>query len=651
MFFCFLTTDAAAQIDARGRLAVSANAILPGETVTVGFRISLPDGWHVYWKNPGDAGEPTVLTLSLPEGFRDLGRRWPTPEIFKVSTLTQYGYRRTAWLFADVLVPTTLPDGLVEISGKADFLACKDECIPMSLSDTVLLGTGKGKTNGEVLSEINDLPNEGEAFYQETPDGFVLSSDLPDGADKAYFFSEQPDVVAYSSPQNLKKKDGQAYLFLKKSEYFEKTNGLAGELVFYDGFGKKISSKNISASLSGKPFPVDDPFSVFDFCSALLFALFGGFLLNLMPCVFPVLSLKAFALLKRKENAADNRREAVLYTAGVLTSFVIVGTIMSGLRATGTEMGWGFQMQYPPFVAGLSLFLFFSGLLFSDVVTVGEKWAAIGNGRFVSPFGTGVLAVLAATPCAAPFMGVALGYALTQPLSITTAVMLSMGFGLAFPFLILGFCPSAGRFLPKAGPWLNDFRHFLAFPLYAASAWLLWVLSVQAGEAVLAKVLTGMIAIAFSCWLSGGTSVRPVLKKTAAFLSVLIAVWAVLPVREGRKIEWIPYDAETVSSFRAQGNPVFIKFSARWCLTCLLNDKTAFAAAETVKAFEDNAVAAFYGDWTNGGADIGAAIESFGRNSVPLYVYYPPKSEKPVILPQVLTSGGVIAALSRRSPE
>lgn len=651
LFFVFTANGAVAQSGIKGRLVASADAVEAGEALTVGFRIDLPDGWHVYWKNAGDAGEPTVMTLSLPAGFEDSGRRWPTPEKIAVASLTEYGYKNTAWFFADVRAPGSLPGRLVEIAAKIDFLACGAECVPMSLSDTVLLGVGKGRPNHEITAEINMLSDKADASYQETPDGFVLRSDLPDKARKAYFFPEKGDTVDYSAEQRLEKRDGKAYLFLKKSEYFEKTDALSGELVFYDAFGKKISAKNVAASPSADPFPDFNGFSAGDFLAALFFAFSGGFLLNLMPCVFPVLSLKAFSVMKGAGSASARKRDAVLYTAGVLVSFAGIGLLMGALRAAGVEMGWGFQLQYPPFVAGLSLFLFFLGLLFSDVAAIGGSWTSAGAGRFVSPFGTGVLAVVAASPCAAPFMGVALGYALMNPLPVTVAVLSAMGAGLASPFLILGFCPAAGRLLPKPGAWLKTFRNFLAFPMYAASAWLVWVLTAQAGEAALAKVLTAAVVIAAATWFCGATAVRSRWKAVIAAAAFFVAARAVLPVRETRGIEWIPYDAAAVESFRAQGNPVFLKFSARWCLTCLVNDKTAFADAKTVKAFEDNAVAAFYGDWTNRDPVIGAAIGSFGRNGVPLYVYYPPKAEEPVILPQLLTAGKIISALSRRSTE
>lgn len=660
-FFVFFLFPAHAQAPVRAELAAEKGSISAGEEIYLALKLSLPKGWHVYWKNPGDAGEATELKLSLPEGFEETGRFWPMPERFRIGSLTEYGYRGNAYLLVKIKAPETLKPGVAAITGKASWLACRDECVPMSADiSTFLMAGGSERKNDEIAEVAAGLPSfqENVVFF-ETPGQIVLRLPLEENAEKAYFFAESPRLLTHAGEQKTKVKDGSFYLFMPKAapEDFHLPEQAEGNVVFYNVQGEPVKSVEIAAVKTDEKLPVFSvPFVFSDFMGALVLALAGGLLLNLMPCVFPVLSLKAFALMsgRQAEDAFERKKSGLAYTAGVLVSFAAVGGILIALRAAGTELGWGFQLQYPPFVLVLSLFLFFLGLVFSDVVTVGSGMASFGMNikHDWGSFGTGVLAVFVATPCAAPFMGTALGYGLLNPAPVTMAVFLVMGAGMASPFLLLGFYPALGRFLPKPGPWMVMFRRFLAFPLYAASAWLLWVLAAQEGSPALAIGFACILLIALAAWLSGEAERQPRLLNWSRILIVFtllfagIAVYKISPVHLEQKnlesIKWLPYDSEKIEEYRAQGVPVFIKFSAKWCLTCLLNEKTAFASGAVAQDFRKKGVAAFSADWTTRNDDITAALESFGRGGIPLYVYYAPHTSEPVILPQVITENTVL---------
>lgn len=660
LFSVFFPFRASAQAPISADLITQKEGIRPAGKLFVALKLTMPQGWHVYWKNAGDAGEPTEIKLTLPDGFSETGRVWTVPEKFSVGSLTEYGYHGQAYFPIEIQAPEHLKTGeILQIKAKATWLACKDECVPMQAEPTAFVAAGiEGEENSELTAVLNDLAQPwADAVFYETDGGFVLRLPKPAKAEKAYFFPDGGKVLTHNAPQTLKIKDGSAFLFLTKAlpEDFESPEKLAGTVVFYNNFGDKTAAFDVAAERTAESLPVFETFVWREFLSALFFALLGGFLLNLMPCVFPVLSLKAFSLLSAKTDKTQMKREALLYTAGVLASFAVIGAVLVALRRAGAELGWGFQLQYPPFVLFLSLFMFFLGLLFSDMVAVGERLAGFGMNfkHGLGHFGTGVLAVFVASPCAAPFMGVALGYGLMNPAPVTMAVLLMMGVGLAMPFLILGFFPQTAKFLPKPGAWLMLFRRFLAFPLFGAAAWLLWVLAAQEGSLALAWALTCLTLVAFAVWLCGVAQSFPKFKPWAGFavvltlLSIGCALSSVAPKREtaADKIEWIDYRADTVESFRQQGLPVFLKFSAKWCLTCLVNDKTTFADADTVKAFNEKGVAAFFGDWTTRDDNITAAIESFGRGGIPLYVYYAPYAEKPVILPQIVTPSEILTLL------
>lgn len=395
--------------------------------------------------------------------------------------------------------------------------------------------------------------------------------------------------------------------------------------------------------------------------AALLMALLGGMILNLMPCVFPVLSLKVFAMAAQRDRDDEAHWHSWVYAAGVVLSFVLVAAVMLALRAGGEAIGWGFQLQEPLFISGLVYLFFVLGLSFSGVLHIGGSLMGIGQ-RLVAghpvraAFFTGVLAVVVASPCSVPFMGVALGFAITQSAAVALLVFAVLGLGMALPFILLAYWPAMLHRLPAPGPWMDRLRQFLAFPLYATAVWLLWVLGQQGGEMAMIAVLGGLILLVMAGWLWRDASAR-VWEKMLALLVLLLAL--VLPPalvvqscasREGQSFvaqaEGEPYSAARLAELRAAGKPVFVNMTAAWCLTCLVNEKVALSRDSVKAHMRERGITYLRGDWTNRDPEITALLQQFGRSGVPLYLYFPAgRDREVVVLPQVLTEQQVLAAL------
>ena len=403
----------------------------------------------------------------------------------------------------------------------------------------------------------------------------------------------------------------------------------------------------------------------------MLFAILGGLILNLMPCVFPVLSIKAIGLVEQAKKHPDAvRAKGVVFALGVISSMLCLAAVLLALRSGGEQIGWGFQLQSPLFVTFLVYLLLAVGLNLSGVFEVGGGLAGVGDGltqgdSYRASFFTGVLTTLVATPCTAPYMAFAVGAALTQPPMAALGIFAALGFGLALPYLLLSFAPWMRRALPKPGAWMDTLKQVFAFPIYASAAWLLWVLAQQTSSFGLGAALAGAILIAFAAWAyqkskSSSTGGRVTALATAA-LAVLLAL--VLPVRFADVAaaspnvsaggahaadQWQPYDAAEVAKLNAAGQPLLVNFTASWCLTCLVNERNAFADSAVQEVFRSRRVTLMKGDWTNRDPAITRALASFGRAGVPLYVVYnsKPGSSEPVVLPQLLTANVVQQAFA-----
>ena len=391
----------------------------------------------------------------------------------------------------------------------------------------------------------------------------------------------------------------------------------------------------------------------------LLGALLGGLILNLMPCVFPVLSLKALSFASSNMSAQSQHVHGWAYTAGVIGSFVLAAVVILVGREAGEALGWGFQLQHPVFVAFMVYLFFIMGLSLSGLVEIGTQWMGAGQSLtsghgLSSSFFTGVLAAVVASPCTAPFMASALGFALTQPMYIAILVFITLGFGMALPFLLLSYIPSLAKLLPAPGAWMDTLKQFLAFPLYATCVWLLWVLGHQASSDAAALIVLGGVLIAFALWLlklRTKTSTSKWLTRGVASVSMIAAAtfaYDIQQVKPGAHEQWEAYTPARLEELRQDGKPVFLDLTADWCITCKVNERVALNTKSVIESAEENGIVMMQGDWTNSDPEISKLLEKFGRSGVPLYLMYPAnKNAQPEVLPQLLTESMVLDAMER----
>ncbi|MFT4046224.1 MAG: protein-disulfide reductase DsbD family protein [Solimonas sp.] len=682
--------DAAAvrtdQIEAE--LVAERTALLAGQTNWVALRIKPVAGWHVYWRNPGDSGIPTKLEWALPRGIAAGDIVWPYPGTERLGDLVNYGYGDEVLH----LVPLTVAAdarGTQKLAATAKWLVCKDICIPGSAELTLEL---------PVAADAKADPRWQAAFAKARaavprvvawPAQFAVDHDTVSlqirdaalqGAERTAFFPYASDLVNHAADQRVSVDGDTLRLSQAASAYFVETpktvDGVlvvtrgsqtqAYEITAQPGPVAAVADNGTapaathaaapeSAAVGGPPLAAQDsggaPLSLI---TALLFALLGGLILNLMPCVFPVLSLKALSL--ARAGREGQRAQALAYSAGVVASCLAIAVAILVLQRVGKVAGWGFQLQSPLIVGALAYLLFALGLSLSGVAAFGTRLMNLGQSLAEKPglagaFFTGVLAVVVASPCTGPFMGAAIGYAVLQPPAITLAVFAALGLGLALPFLVIGFVPAAARLLPKPGAWMERFKQLMAFPLYLSVVWLVWVLARQLDAGAAAQLMVGLVLIAFVLWLWTSRGIVAVLAKLAA-AALAVALLVNLPARGEPRgtapgataLAAEPWSAQRVAELRGEGRTVFVDFTADWCLSCKVNERVALRAAKVEQRFRDAGVAVLVADWTNADPAITAELARFGRNGVPLYLVYV-RGGEPQILPQLLTPEMVARAI------
>ncbi|WP_420465157.1 protein-disulfide reductase DsbD family protein [Panacagrimonas sp.] len=651
----------------------------------IALRLRPDPGWHVYWRNPGDSGIPTELEWrDLPSAVEVGALHWPYPHPHSLGDLTNYGYDRETLH----LLPVRLGDASeFKLSAKAKWLVCKDICIPGEADLSLQLpleaqppqpDPAWAQAFAQAREEIPRAAPDWSATYAIEGGDFSLAVEgaaFPADA-RASFYAYANDLVSHAAPQRVSIDDRNGLrLSQTVSDYFvEAPADLAGVLVIEQGqepakaFELRAQPGDVVPVPAG-PAPATavvegaSPAGAADasLLAMLGFALLGGVILNLMPCVFPVLSIKALSVLRaRSDDAAHRRRHALAYTAGVLATFVAIAGVLIGLRAGGAALGWGFQLQSPTFVLALTCVIFAMGLSLSGLVQFGTSWMGAGQhlverSGWSGSFFTGVLAVVVASPCTAPFMAPALGFALAQPAASSLLVFIALGLGLALPFLLIGFVPRLAAWLPRPGAWMETFKQVMAFPLYLTAVWLLWVLGGLTDRHGMALGLLALVLVALVLWWSGrGPGVLG--KATiAAMLLGLVALMAQVSALTGApgpaqhtQAGWEPYSDARFDELRAQGRSVFVDFTADWCLTCKVNERGALRSAEVREAFQVHDVALLLGDWTRPDPAITAVLQRYGRSGVPLYLASR-RGQAPQVLPQVLTPAVVSAAFEHDS--
>lgn len=669
-------------------LVSDTDTVAPGQALRLGLRLRLAPGWHTYWQNPGDAGAPAELTLGLPEGARAGSIAWPAPRRLPDGPLMSYGYTD------EVLLPVRVTPGAgpLTVEATASWLVCERICVPEEGTFRLDLPQGRPAPSAEAplfAAAEARLPRPSPFAATVAPDGtLVVSGDGvgPDAVRDAWFMPLAAGVLDQAAPQRVRVGEGRVEVALTPGAGFKPDAPLPGVLVLRDPAGQESAlaveaaprpggasgsaSGEVPGSASGE-VPGSAAAGGLPFGRGVLFAFLGGVLLNLMPCVFPVLAMKAVSI-ARMSGAARGavRAHALSYTAGVLATFAALGGALLAVRAAGGAAGWGFQFQSPAFVAGMAWLLFAVGLNLSGVYRMGGALAGAGQGLagrggHAGSFFTGLLAVLVATPCTAPFMGAAVAGALAMPAGMALAVFLAMGLGLAAPYLLLAAVPAAARALPRPGAWMEVLRGALAFPMYAASAWLVWVLSQQAGPAGVLAVSAGSVLLGLAAWALGlaqrahtgwgraagrGAAATAGLA-AAAVLAGLVASDTGAPVAVATRAADTTaageqgaerFTAARLAALRAEGRPVFVNMTAAWCVTCLVNERVALRTEAVRRAFAERGVAYLKGDWTRGDPEVTAFLREHERDGVPLYVFYAPAGAQGRVLPQILTEGTVL---------
>ena len=635
-----------------------------GGSIPIALAMKPKAGWHGYWKNPGDAGAEATIEWTLPKGVTVSELRYPVPERLTIGGIMNYVYEHDYALLAELkLAPNVAPGTELPLRAKLDYLACTDEvCVPESAEVSAKIVGSAG------AAPVTD--SRFDAFEAAMPkpigvDGrFTIDNGrvrigvpLPASVTVAdpYFFPLEFGALDHGALQTVSRNGDLLIVETKAGANAAGLGRIDGLLKIGDGQGLLLAAMPGAVPPSGEPVGTADAVPAAGagvIFAALAGAILGGLLLNVMPCVFPILSLKALSLAKAGGDSASARREALAYTAGVVLVCLALGGALLGLRAGGAAVGWAFQLQDPRVI--LLLLLLISAVALNlaglfELPTIGGGSRLAGRGGTQGAFWTGALAAFVATPCTGPFMGAALGAALVLPTAAALAIFAGLGLGLALPFVLLGFVPALQRRLPKPGAWMDRLRRILSIPMFLTALVLAWILGRQAGVDAMALGLGAALILALGLWWVGvrqgrGRAWLPLVPALAAGLAAILMVPA--ETQSGATAQGVldsePFSEAKLAELRGEQKPVFVYFTADWCITCKVNEKGVLTRTDVAKAFDEGEVAVLAGDWTRGDAAIGRFLARHGRSGVPLYLYYAPGQEAK-ILPQILTVGDLTA--------
>ena len=605
---------------------------VPGTSINIGLKVSMDKGWHTYWRNPGDSGGPIEIDWNLPKGFSVSDIKWPLPEKIEYPPLMTYGYEDFVIYPMVLSIPADYSDDYFEMN--ADILICADVCIPESgkISSKLL----DIESDSLIYEWLESVPSKSLPITTSLNDNnleikFTFEKEIKE----IYFFPDENNSIDYSSKQNFYKKDDGYFLSIKLfNDEFQNVSGVLD----IDGTGYNVSNGKFE----------DFNEEGLSLITALIFALIGGLILNLMPCVFPVISLKVLSFVSMGGSSPRKiRNHALVFTVGVIASFMLIALIIVLLKQAGNFVGWGFQLQSPLIVGLLSLVMVFISLVLITDNSFGESLTKLGNiggskNGYYSSFLTGVLAVVVASPCTAPFMGAALGYALIQPSGETVPIFLSLSLGFSLPYLLLAANPKLIDFLPKPGDWMVTLKEFFAFPMLATALWLLWVFSLQVNQILVIFLLIGWLLLALNFWIFQ-KDYKTINKVIFLGISIFSMIYFLPETEEieteqnliiGSATEW--YEG-IEDDLRNKNQPYFINFTAAWCITCQSNEITAFSKDGFKSLLEEKNIEYIKADWTNRNDAITRSLKKYGRSGVPFYVYWEPGFENPKILPAILT--------------
>ena len=632
-------------------LLTESNQVGGEETLLVGLEFNLSPGWHTYWENPGDSGEGASIKWNLPSGFKASTILWPGPKRIPVEPLMTYGYEDKALLLTEIKSPKEFSNP-VKISAKINWLTCKDICIPQEGQVDMTLIKGQ-KVANQFTSKLKEValtvPKNFPSPYRVS----VINEKIflqfeKEGSrniSEAYFFPKEYGLVNYTADQKLERNDNSFSLELSSAEVQLKTNTLKGVLKLkVDGI-KEFYTLDLPLEKN-----TNNPLVTISLLTAIIFAFLGGIILNAMPCVFPILSIKILSFIEQSQGSKEKLfHHGLVFSAGVLTTFLAVSALLIFLRASGEAIGWGYQLQ-SPWVVSLLIYLFVViGIVFMGNIVLGSSFGNLGTlvqnqKDLTSSFFTGVLAVIVASPCTAPFMGPALGLALLQPGLKSILIFLALGIGFSLPYLILSIYPQLLSKLPKPGEWMQTLKQIMAFPMWASALWLAWVLSSQVDMQSVFAVLLGALLIALGLWLMEKTqNSASILRRLTLIFSLGLMIFSIwlLPITSDNnspslKNEENAFSVQKLNSLRSEQKMVFLNFTADWCITCKVNEAIALNQDKVKKVLDEKNIIYLKADWTRKDPEIASMLASYGRTGVPLYLLFPSQGD-PIILPELLT--------------
>ena len=638
--------------DSSVEVTSESEAMMKGDELLLGLNFKLTPGWHTYWKNPGDAGEGASVTWQLPKGFQASEILWPGPEAIPVEPLMTFGYEDEITLLTKIkaLDAAVFP---AIVKAKVSWYTCKDICVPQEANLELTIQNGE-KINTFFANELSNvflnLPKELSSKHrvEALDDNYFLQMEL-DGntpVSSAYFFPEEYGLSSYSKEQILEINKNSLSLQISQSEVNLKLQNFAGVLLLNNQDSRTFFNVNLNLNNNQK----QESLSISELVLTIIFAFIGGLILNAMPCVFPILSIKILNFVEQSEGSKEKMiQHGLSFSAGVLVTFLSIAGLLLLLKSGGESIGWGYQLQSPLMVTILIYLFVAIGITFMSNLVLGGQLAQLGNinqgyGNITSSFLTGVLAVIVASPCTAPFMGSAVGIALLQPGFITIAIFVSLGLGFAAPYLLLSFYPSLLKVLPKPGAWMETLKQFMAFPMWGSALWLTWVLSGQVQTDSVLMVLLGALFIALGLWILEKNQSSDGFAKWMSLSSVTILLGAALwlaptdyeNIEQDTSSDLNSYSPELLDSLLAENKPVFLNFTADWCITCKVNEAIVLNQVSIKNALESKGIVYLKADWTRKDETIANKLAEYGRTGVPLYLLYSSEGI-PVILPELLT--------------
>ena len=604
----------------------------------IGIRMDMQKNWHTYWKNPGDSGGPIKVNWSHNDNVSISEIYWPTPSLIPYEPLMTYGYKNFV-IFPFEIINSNNKNSFIEAS--IDFLICDDICVP----EKAFIKTNLQdiETDNSLYDWFLKVPAQTLPVKASLVKDFIeIRFSSPFNVTSAIFFVDDQNIVEHASDQILVKEENNYLLRIKKIDDLESFNNLSGVISINNNESFKINAEIDGAQQNSLNI---------SFLQAIIFAFVGGLILNLMPCVFPIISLKVLSFISMSNQSPTKiRAHALSFCSGVMLSFIMIGLAMILLKQAGLFLGWGFQLQSPVVVGLLSLLMFVIGLVLLSDINIGSSLTRLGgvgsSDKLIGSFSTGILAVIVASPCTAPFMGAALGYALIQPSGVTLPVFSALGLGFAFPYFILSASPSLVNYLPKPGSWMVTLKEFFAFPMFATSIWLIWVFSFQTSSNEVIFLLITILLISLLIWIAS--------KINKPNYSTIIFVFAVfiiffqfrdIPSKEiqspnALKLEsfnYVEWNENIENEYQNKNQAYLINFTAAWCITCQTNDKIALSRPNIKEYIYENNIEYIVADWTNKNDKILKTLEFYNRSGVPLYIFWKPGMKESKILPAILT--------------